>query len=620
MKKHYLVLLSIALAFVSCSQDMETPENDGQEIRLTSFIQPQAQTRGANLEEQSTLINNGQSVGVTITGASAVHQNVEWTSDGSGNLTNTGAPIYYKGTSEANITAYHPFNAEWTDLAATYTFNVAADQSGEGYANSDLLYATQAASSTALTTNLAFSHKMAKIGVSLTVSDGSDLSAAEISITNTSTEATVNLSSNGVATCTGNFVSSIKAGEGGTAAAIIVPQTVGAGTKLISVSFNGSVYTYSLPAEKNFEAGKSYLYRLRINNKELTLEGSEVNDWDKEETEGDMEKEEPIPYVTFHSELATALRCDDGLFLNMEYSVAEGDWSPVTEIEKPIVFGGEYGDLRLRAISPYGSKENGEPDCSPCRFVFVREDCPVECSGDIRTLVDYTHYATADTRNASFVNLFSGCPITSAPTLPATALAPSCYKSMFSGCSLLKEAPKLPSTILTEECYDSMFLNCISLAKVPNLPAEILTKACYSSMFWGCESLVDAPIISAKSVAENSCNSMFQGCKMLENAPELPAMVLAKGCYAHMFENCWNLTTAPELPAENLVETCYMFMFTNCHNISTVKMMATDISAERCITVWLYGVASTGNFIKSASLNKTSQELGVPSGWTVVNE
>lgn len=607
MKKQLLALLGIALAFGSCSQDMENPDNNGQEIKLTSFIQPQAQTRGANLEEQSTLINSGQSVGVTITGASAVHQNVEWTSDGSGNLTNTGAPIYYKGTSAASITAYHPFNAEWTDLTANYTFNVATDQSGEGYADSDLLYATQTANSTALTTNLVFSHKLAKIGVSLTVTDGSDLSTAEISITNTSTEATVNLGNNGVVTSTGNSVSTIKAGEGSTAAAIIVPQTLTAGTKLISVSFNGLTYSYSLPAEKNFEAGKSYLFRLRINNKELTLDGSEVNDWDKEETEGDMEKDGSIPYITFHSESSVewgfAYKWQSSTpiklcYPNMEYSLNGSDWQSASA-ETRVEFGGELGDLRLRAISPLGSRLETSDDISEsknCVSFYFSGDTPVECTGDIRTLIDYTCYSTVDTQHATFSNLFQSCSLlSSAPDLPATALENYCYYAMFYGCTLLTKAPALPATTLAESCYANMFANS-GIEEGPSLPATTLAKGCYGGMF------------QASSIVK---------------APALPATTLADYCYAGMFCDCEYLTESPDLLAPVLTFRCYDHMFINCANLTKVKMMATDVSAERCLNDWLGGstyYAPAGTLTKSASLNKTKEELGVPSGWTIVNE
>jgi hypothetical protein len=47
-------------------------------------------------------------------------------------------------------------------------------------------------------------------------------------------------------------------------------------------------------------------------------------------------------------------------------------------------------------------------------------------------------------------------------------------------------------------------------------------------------------------------------------------------------------------------------------------MLATDISAESCLSSWVMDVASTGTFIKNADAtwNKTGLS-GIPEGWTV---
>ena len=55
-------------------------------------------------------------------------------------------------------------------------------------------------------------------------------------------------------------------------------------------------------------------------------------------------------------------------------------------------------------------------------------------------------------------------------------------------------------------------------------------------------------------------------------------------------------------------------------------MLATDISADRCLSGWVDGVASTGTFTKAASLEQGTEsgqiptsKSGIPSGWTVKN-
>ena len=68
-----------------------------------------------------------------------------------------------------------------------------------------------------------------------------------------------------------------------------------------------------------------------------------------------------------------------------------------------------------------------------------------------------------------FVNCTS---LTTAPELPATTLAPSCYAIMFTGCTNLTIAPELPATTLADNCYGGMFTGC---AKLNYIKAMFLT-------------------------------------------------------------------------------------------------------------------------------------------------
>ena len=117
-------------------------------------------------------------------------------------------------------------------------------------------------------------------------------------------------------------------------------------------------------------------------------------------------------------------------------------------------------------------------------------------------------------------------------------------------------------------------------------------------------------------------NGLLQGCPTLQNAENLilPATTLASGCYMDMFTECTSLTTAPELPATTLSESCYEGMFYNCSELNYIKMLATDISATGCLMMWVSGVASTGTFVKAASMTSLPSGIsGIPNGWTVEN-
>ena len=63
-------------------------------------------------------------------------------------------------------------------------------------------------------------------------------------------------------------------------------------------------------------------------------------------------------------------------------------------------------------------------------------------------------------------------------------------------------------------------------------------------------------------------------------------------------------------------------MFFGCTNLNDITMLATDISAEDCLTNWVTDVSSTGTFVKDPALSEDTIGRGVsgiPEGWTVVD-
>ena len=117
--------------------------------------------------------------------------------------------------------------------------------------------------------------------------------------------------------------------------------------------------------------------------------------------------------------------------------------------------------------------------------------------------------------------MFSGCTnLKSAPKLPATTLARSCYAYMFSGCTNLKTAPELPAKVLANQCYDSMFSVCTNLKTAPKLPAKGSQLLCYVRMFSGCTNLKSAEL-SIEFLKRGCCSSMFNDCTNLSSVTML---------------------------------------------------------------------------------------------------
>ena len=329
------------------------------------------------------------------------------------------------------------------------------------------------------------------------------------------------------------------------------------------------VYIF-LPASSDYEAGHSFTFGVTTTNfdyYEATLTiPAEMSVVKGNLYTADMALTTAIPYVTFSAlEEQTMEIPYCTLYVSFEYSVNGSDvWNNVV-MSSPISFGGSKGDLRLRAKSVLGTS-----DGSDCHNITFGNNTPVFCTGDIRTLVDWENYATANTENARFCNLFSGCTqLTSAPALPAINLADGCYSYMFYGCESLTSAPKLPAINLADGCYYMMFSGCTQLTSAPELPATSLAYNCYAEMFYGCESLTSAPALPATNLAESCYYMMFYGCTSLTSAPALPATALANGCYSYMFYGCESLTTAPVLPATTLAEFCYQNMFQYCSSLTT---------------------------------------------------
>ena len=259
---------------------------------------------------------------------------------------------------------------------------------------------------------------------------------------------------------------------------------------------------------------------------------------------------------------------------------------------------------------------------------FFSSTCEFDVEGNMMSLLYGDDFKGEDTLEyeGQFACLFydydeeKECKVVNARnlSLSATTLVEGCYSSMFQGCTSLTTAPELPATALTRYCYSNMFYDCTNLTSAPELPATTLADSCYYNMFSSCASLTTAPELPATILKSSCYNSMFQGCTSLTTAPELPATTLAINCYGYMFRNCTSLTTAPELLATILAESCYSNIFNGCSNLNYIKCLATDKSAAFCTSYWVSGVASSGTFVKAASMTSwPSGTSGIPSNWTV---
>ncbi|MCI7017786.1 MAG: fimbrillin family protein [Prevotella sp.] len=299
--------------------------------------------------------------------------------------------------------------------------------------------------------------------------------------------------------------------------AILIPQNIAENTFGVKVEIgDDKSYTWKSANAVTLEGGKKYTLNLTLGKDELTLNTISVSKWSEEKVTGLNAKH--IPYVTFTAESEQAFNMYFNDFIlgtdeYFEYSVGDGEWVQFTTTVKNITFGGTWGSLRLRGKSSMGTA-TGFENCSMIQFTT---NSPVDCTGDIRTLIDYENYDNANTYNARFCSLFQNTALKTAPSLPAKELASYCYHYMFNGCSKLTTAPKLPAETLAEYCYYGMFWGCTALETAPALPAQILESGCYMRMFSYCTSLTTAPVLRVYSLAYNCFAGMFYNCTKLSS-------------------------------------------------------------------------------------------------------
>ena len=381
----------------------------------------------------------------------------------------------------------------------------------------------------------------------------------------------------------------------------------------LDVAEGESKTTETLTGIPALAAGNSYTYQLTVGKNKVSVSGITVKDWQTGNIiGGNTDLKDKTPYVTFSApaEQTFKMVCYGGYTIsNLEYSVNFGDWKAVKDGEG-VTFGGKNGGLRLRGKNVKGTADpNDTRIYSTITFAYdeKNEDNPnnvkVACTGDIRTLLDYSNYKNVNTSQACFANLFNHCwVLTSAPDLPAKELAFSCYANMFYWCPYLQNAPELPATNLSYQCYQYMFWGCTRLTKAPKLPAKELAFNCYNGMFMYCYWLQEAPELPATTLADQCYMDMFSNCSF-NKAPKLPAEIMKSNCYAGMFTRCTNLTEAPELPAKQLERFCYSSMFEGCTKLSTVTMLAPSdkiSKASNCCYNWLLnaGTSATSRTLK----------------------
>lgn len=248
-------------------------------------------TRGVSARDsQNSLFDGGAQINVTITtsDATTICDGVIFTADNGTSGKNiltppdaTRPPYYPNGDKTVTIKAFYPKSVN----ASTTSFSVQADQTSnssdetqDSYKMSDLMTASIVGQvKTDQVVDLQFHHRMAKISINATASDG--LKIQSINLANVRIQANYN-SSTDKWTGTGE-TGTITVAKGGTentlsGVALFPSQTV-AGVTFIQVVTNHGTANYAV-ASKTFEENYEYTANLEVGMQNLTMTTA-IIDW-----------------------------------------------------------------------------------------------------------------------------------------------------------------------------------------------------------------------------------------------------------------------------------------------------------------------------------------------------
>ena len=284
---------------------------------------------------------------------------------------------------------------------------------------------------------------------------------------------------------------------------------------------------------------------------------------------------------------------DTSVAKTIEYKLNNTIWRPIISDTTGVKFNVAEGDkIQFRGSNTQYANSSSKYNS------FSGSTAGFEVEGNIMSLINSANFDTLTTLQDSYT-----------------------FYSLFRGCTGLTSAQNLvlPAMALVNNCYDSMFMDCSSLTSAPVLPATTLANGCYGNMFRGCKKLTSAPELPATKLAQDCYSGMFRSCQSLKTAPALPASETLHGCYWFMFSGCYSLTTVPAILATTLKSFSCYGMLGYCGKLNYIKCLATEIEPNST-GAWVPGVASTGTFVKAASMNDwTTGDNGIPTGWTVID-
>lgn len=450
-------------------------------------------------------------------------------------------------------------------------FTVSTDQSiEENYLNSDLLWVKETASRTTDAIPLTFTHKLAKINITLTSENSNaDLSDATIYVCGTKIETNFNPLTGVLTDVTYANTEDIKAGVttngAATASAIIIPQTINADARFIKVVQGTKIYYYTMPSEKTFESGKSYSYTLKVKEKEkVILVSSKVTNWIDEGIEGSIDEKYSRLTVT----LSSAGTLNEYLNASNKYDVSE------------LKIIGDINAKDIQLIRDFAATHNypkPNSETGALSILDLSEARIVSGGGTYTCEVGYAGIRDIETRdNVVTEGMFEYTNLKEV-ILPntITEIAHSAFECMQSMTKFV-----VPEGVVT--IGDQAFNTCYNFKSII-LPESVETIG--ERAFDDCDGMKE---ITIPSKVTKLSNELFVRCNLLEKI-NLPEGITSIG--NQTFDSCPNLKTI--VIPKNVTQMGYR-VFWGCEALKEIHCQATTPPVATS-----YSLSIFDNFTKS---------------------
>lgn len=536
MTKHLsLIGLAVVLLLSSCSEErFGTPENgsgDRNLITLAGEITQECTTRAndggfADGDVMGVYIVDykGEQPG-TLLSAGNRGDNVRHTFDEARYRWNSAYDLYWKdGHTRIDVYGYYPFASP--DDVNNYKFTIRTNQArtyDDGtmgdYEASDFLWGKVAGvEPTTSIIRLPLSHRMANARVTLV--EGSGFADGEwtglekqILVTNTVQTAIIDLATGSVSP-EGEVAAKaiIPSKRGDEWRAIVVPQTVAAGTTMFSVTLGGIPYKFVKNEAFEYVAGKMNNFGIRVDKKEntgdytLSLISESITPWENDLVSHDATSRE---YVIVNVPKAGTLK---------ETILAEGkDYTKIKNL-----------------------KLTGETDAND--FYFMRDEMPLLRAINLKDIKIKAFGNQEDELFACREDQIPRYAFADKSTLISLIL-PDKLKSIgncaFQNCTSITGSLIIPEGVT--DIVACAFFECRSLDGVLSLPSTLLSIG--DDAFYCCG------FTSELSIPENVEYiglGAFDGCRYLYGSLRLPDKLKTIGRYA--FDGCTGLTGSLEIP------------------------------------------------------------------------